>query len=315
MSGIKDKLHIIKKNLKNPGGLVFKICNYDHYQFAPLFSDKLYIKCYYERFMKKKLTSKQLKCPRTFNEKLNWRKLYDRQPIYTTMADKVDGKKYIENIVGGQYIIPTIGIYDSVDEVPFDKLPEQYVIKCSHDSGSIYICRDKATFDVEKVKADFRVKLKRNFYWASREWQYKNIKPRVIVEKYIHDSSDNYPMDYKFYCFDGKVHYLEVDFNRFTEHKANYYNRDFEPVKFNEVSLFPDKDVLIEKPNQYEKMLEIAEKLSKGISHLRVDLYYINSHIYVGELTICSGGGVSPYLNNGDEILGDCWILPKKSRR
>lgn len=314
MSLILNKLHQIKKNILDPSRLVFKICNYDHYQFAPFFSDKLYIKCYYKRFMGEKLTNEQLRNPKTFNQKLNWLKLNDRNPIYTVMADKVEGKNYISEKVGSEYLIPTIGVYDTVDDVPFESLPDQFVIKCTHDSGSTFICKDKKAFNVEKVKNELAIKLRRNFYWASREWQYKNIKPRIIVEEYICDEQGNYPMDYKFYCFNGKVHYLEVDFNRFTKHQANYYDRNFKDAGFNEKSLLPEKPVIIEKPEEYELMVELAEKLSENTPQLRVDLYYVKGKIFVGELTVCSGGGVSPYTNNGDRIMGDCFELPKQSK-
>ena len=319
MSGIKEKLHTIKKNLKNPGGLVFKICNYDHYQFAPFFSDKLYIKCYYKRFMGKKLTSKQLKNPRTLNEKINWLKLYDRNPIYTVMADKVAGKEYITKIIGSEYVIPTIGVYYSVDKVPFDDLPEQYVIKCNHDGGSTYICKDKQTFNVDEVKNELRLKLKRNFFWASREWQYKNIKPCILVEQYLYDQDGNPPSDYKFFCFNGKAKYIEVVMDRFQNHREVYFTRDYELAGFGDIHYFSDDTVFLEKPEQLEKpdyfdeMINIAEKLAKNIPLVRVDLYYSNNHIYVGELTLRPNGGVGPFSGKGDEIMGECLVLPPRN--
>ena len=321
MSVIKEKLHILKKNIKDPGRLVFKICNYDHYQFAPFFSDKLYIKCYYKRFMGKKLTSNQLKHPKTFNEKLNWLKLYDRNPLYTTMADKVEGKKYIIKRIGSKYVIPTIGVYDSVDDIPFDDLPERYVIKCNHDSGSVYICQSKSTFDIEIVKNDLRKKLQRNAYWASREWQYKNIKPQIIVEELLLDDKGNPPSDIKLFCFNGKVHYIEMVIDRFNNHKDIYLTREFESAGFGEIDFNSTEPTLVErpedlqKPKKFDEMINIAENLSHNIPLLRVDLYYANNQIYVGEMTFRPNGGVRPLSGNGDEIMGDLLVLPKKRRK
>lgn len=321
MSVIKEKLHIIKKNIQDPSGLVFKICNYDHYQFAPLFSDKLYIKAYYKRFMGKKLTSKQLRNPKTFNEKLNWLKLNDRKPLYTSMADKIEGKKFIAEKVGIEYVIPTIGVYDSVDKIPFDDLPDQYVIKCNHDSGSVYICQSKSTFDIEKVKNELRKKLKRNAYWASREWQYKNIKPRIIIEELLLDEKGNPPSDIKFFCFNGTVYYIEMVIDRFNNHKDIYLTREFESAGFGEISFNSTEPSLIEKPKdlqkpkKYNEMINIAERLSHDIPVLRVDMYYANNQVYVGEMTFRPNGGVRPLSGNGDEIMGELLVLPKKSRR
>lgn len=321
MSVIKEKLHVIKKNIQDPSGLVFKICNYDHYQFAPLFSDKIYIKAYYKRFMGKKLTSKQLRNPKTFNEKLNWLKLHDRNPLYTTMADKVEGKKYIADKIGGEYVIPTIGVYDSVDKVPFDDLPEQYVIKCNHDSGSTFVCRDRTTFDERRIKKELYNCLKKNYYWASREPQYKEIKPRVVVEKYMEECENGKSevvglTDYKFYCFNGKARYLYVS-KGLENHKTTklcFLNIDWTLARFQRMDykLFNN---LPEKPKQYSKMIEIAEMLSTNIPFLRVDLYEINQKIYVGELTFFPGGGVSPYTNDGDEIMGSLLVLPSKRNK
>lgn len=320
MSKIINVLYRAKKNIMDPGRLVFKICNYDHYQFAPFFSDKLYIKAYYKRFMGKKLTSKQLKHPQTFNEKINWLKLYDRNPIYTVMADKVTAKNYIAKKIGSEYIIPTIGVYDSVDKVPFDDLPKQYVIKCNHDGGSTFICKNKNTFDVEKVKKELEIKLKRNYFWASREWQYKNIKPCILVEQYLYDQNGNPPSDYKFFCFNGKARFIEVVIDRFGNHKEVYFNRNYELAGFGDIHYYSDENIILKKPGQLEKpdyfdeMMAIAEKLSNNIPLVRVDLYYSNNRIYVGELTLRPNGGVGPFSGSGDETMGNCLLLPTKKK-
>lgn len=312
MSATKDRLHKIKKIIMRPEIIVFNICNYDNYQFAPFFSDRFYIKCFYKRYMRKKLN---LNNPQTFNEKLQWLKLYNRYSEYTIMADKANGKKFISDKIGHEYLVPTIGVYESVDKVPFSELPDKYVIKCTHDSGSTFICTDKNSFEIDKVKFELSKKLKRNYYWASREPQYKNIKPQIIVEEFLCDEYGHYPLDYKFFCFGGKVRFFKIDFNRFSNHRANYYNRDFVLQDFGEKFLAPDPSIKMDRPEQFDKMVEIAEKLSKDMPFLRVDFYYINKCIYVGELTFFPAGGVGPLTEDGDEIMGELLVLPKKKRK
>lgn len=306
---IKNKLHQIKKEMQRPEQTIVNICNYDNYKFAKFFSDKLYIKCFYKKHLHKKLN---LKNPQTFNEKLQWLKLYDRQPEYTKMADKATMKEYITDILGSGYVIPTIGVYDSVDDVPFERLPEQYVIKCTHDSGSTFICKSKANFDIENVKKELAQKLKTSYFWYSREWPYKNIKPRIIVEEYLCDENGDYPLDYKLFCFNGKMQLFKVDYDRFTDHKANYYNRNGEFQNFGEYWYKPDETIDLEKPEKFEQMIEIADKLSVGIPFLRVDFYYVYNQIYIGELTFFPAGGAGLLTGNGDIEIGKMLKLPKR---
>ena len=253
-------------------------------------SDKTYVKMLYRLEMGKKL---DLTSPRTFNEKLQWLKLYNRKPEYTNMVDKYEVKKYIEKVIGKEYIIPTLGIYDKFDDIDFSKLPNQFVIKCTHDGGSIFICKNKKDFDIESARKKINKKLKMNYYYHEREWPYKNVKPRIIIEKYMEDKNDKELRDYKFYCFDGYVKALLVATNRQSETEELAF--DYFDNKYNHLKLtnhwHPNAKTIPHKPKQFEKMVELASKLSKGFPHIRVDFYEVNGEIYFGELTFFDMGG------------------------
>ena len=307
-----EKLYNIWKYIKRPEDFVYKICTYDNYRFAPLVPDKIYLKCLFKKLMKKKLS---LTNPTTFSEKLQWLKLYDRQPEYAIMADKIAAKKYVSEKIGVEYIIPTIEVYNSASEIPFEELPERYVIKCSHDSGSVFICNKDVGINSEEIKKAISKSLNTNFYWSSREWVYKNIKPRVIIEEFITDKSGTCPVDYKFFCFNGKMEVFKIDYNRFTKRAANYYDKDCNLLDFGKINSIPDPSIKLELPENFEEMVAITEKLSSGIPFLRVDLYSVNNHIYFGEMTFYPSSGIEPFTGNGDFIMGEMLKLPKKKRR
>lgn len=242
--------------------------------------DSEYLKILYWIRMGKKLN---LKDPKTFNEKLQWLKLHDRKPEYTRMVDKYEAKRYVAERIGGEYIIPTIGVWDRFEDIDFDALPEQFVLKCTHDSGGLAICRDKGSFDKEKARRKIEQSLKRNYYWAGREWQYKNVKPRIIAEKYMEDTAGDALTDYKYFCFYGepKVMYISKDHGK--DPRTDFFDMDYNhlPIRARD----PHAQIPPSKPEQFEKMQELAKILSKDIPHLRVDFYLINGEIYVGELT------------------------------
>ena len=311
-NSLKERLYDFKKELTRPEKTVYNICMYGRHQFAPLFSDQFYLKCLYKKHLHK---IPDLQHPTTFNEKLQWLKLYDRNPNYIQMADKVGTKKYVSQMIGEEYIIKTIGVYNSVEEVHFESLPEQFVIKCTHDSGSTFICKNKDKFDFQKAKKELSLRLKKNYFWESREWPYKNIKPRIIVEEFLIDEERDFPLDYKFFCFNGKMEFFKVDFNRFTNHRANYYDKDLVLQPFGEKFLPPDESIDFKAPEDFDKMVNIVERLAKNIPFIRVDLYYVNNRIYVGELTFFPAGGVGILTGEGDEIMGKLIILPEKAIR
>jgi len=236
----------------------------------------------------------KFKMPRTYNEKLQWLKIHDKKCDYTKLVDKIEVKEYIASTIGEEYIIPTIGIWNTFEEISFEKLPNQFVLKCSHDSGTVILCTDKAKFDLKQAEKKIKLALKRNYYWLWRELPYKNVEPRILAEEYIVDESESELKDYKFFCFHGKVEYIQVHFDRFRDHKRNTYNRDWDLQDFG-IGYPPDKEQTIRRPLNLDKMIDISETLSNGIAHLRVDLYSVNGQIYFGELTFFHGGGFLPF--------------------
>ena len=231
-----------------------------------------------------------LDAPQTLNEKLQWLKIYDRKPIYTKMADKYEVRKIIAEQVGEEYLIPLLGVWDRFDDIDFDRLPDKFVLKCTHDSGGLTICADKAKFNKEVARKKIEHCMSRNYYNNSREWPYKDIKPRIIAEAYMVDESGWELKDYKIFCFNGVADYVEVDFNRYIKHKLNPYDFDWNPLNFCDSSK-NDYNANIPKPKRLMDMKAIAEKLARDTDFLRVDFYSIGDFIFIGELTLCPGSG------------------------
>ena len=273
--------------------------------------DEIYLKINFRIQTNKKLN---LENPITYNEKLQWLKLNDRNPIYTKLVDKYEVRKYITQSIGEEYLIPCLGIYNEFDEINFDLLPPKFVLKCTHDSGSVILCKDKKTFDTEKANRILTKKLKQNHYNGGREWPYKHITPRIICEEYIVDEYENDLKDYKIFCFNGKPKLIQVDYNRFTNHKRNLYTTNWE---FIDASIqYPnDRNVNIEKPKSLEKMLNLATILSQSYPHVRVDFYNINEKIYFGELTFYHESGFAKYEPKELENLMGSWITLEKDAR
>ncbi len=273
-------------------------------------SDEKYVKLAYNSIFDKPLN---LNNPQTFNEKLQWLKLYDRQSIYTTMVDKHAVKDYVANIIGKEYIIPTLGVYDKFEDIDFSKLPNQFVLKCTHDSGGLVIVKDKSKLDIKKAKKKINRCLKCNYYYRNREWPYKNVKPRIIAEKYMVDSTNDYLPVYKFFCFDGKPMIIQAIQND----KQPNETIDYFDINWNLLSLkqnFPNSKTHLIKPKLLDEMLLLCQKLSKGHSFIRVDLYSINEKIYFSEFTFFSDGGLMPFEpKEWDKKLGDYIVLPKKT--
>lgn len=271
-------------------------------------SDERFIKwSYYLKFHKKL----NLDNPQTYNEKMQWLKLNDRREEYTKMVDKYEAKEYVASIIGDEYIIPTLGVYNSFDDIDFDLLPDQFVLKCTHDSGGISICTDKKTFDYKKAKKLLTRNLKRNPFWYNREYPYKNIKPRIIAEKYMVDESGWQLKDYKVFCFNGEPQFVEVDYDRYVGHKLNVYDLNWNYIDFYMTSP-NDASVEIPKPKCLNRMIELAEVLSRGLINVRVDFYSIGEKLYFGELTLTPGSGhIDFHPKEYDLILGKKLILPK----
>ena len=251
--------------------------------------------------------------PQTFNEKLQWLKLHDRRPEYTMMVDKYAVKKYVAKRIGKQYIIPTLGVWDKFDDIDFAKLPDQFVLKCTHDSGGLVICRDKANFNIQDARKKINRCLKHNYFWGCREWPYKNVKPRIIAEKYMEDEILSELRDYKFFCFDGKPMLLFIASDR---HKNCETKFDFFDIDFNYLNItngHPNSKNHPKKPLNFNLMVELSKKLSKNIPHVRVDFYEINGNVYFGELTFYHWSGLVKFNpSEWDLKLGKMLKLPKK---
>jgi len=261
---------------------------------ARLYPDKFYLKAYYRLKTGSKLNLKE---PKTFNEKLQWLKLYDRKPEYTQMVDKAAAKEYVAKIIGDEYIIPTLGIWEKFEDIDLDKLPNQFVLKTTHDSGGVVVCKDKKKFDINYAEKKLSSHLSNKPYYITREWPYKYVKPKIIAEKLISNNNGNELLDYKLYCFNGKVKCILVCSNR-DEAKKNlcldFYDLNWNrmPFKFIEYS---NNENFFAKPDNLGLMLEFSERLSRNIPHVRIDFYEANGHLYFGEITFTTTSGYSDY--------------------
>ena len=247
--------------------------------------------------------------PQTYNEKLQWLKLYNRKPEYTQMVDKYEVKKYISDLIGEEYIIPTLGIWDRFEDIDFDKLPNQFVLKCTHDSGGLVICQDKSKLDIVAARKKINKSLNRNYYYMHREWPYKDVKPRIIAEQYMVDESGYELKDYKFFCFDGEVKALFIATDRCVEGeetKFDFFDADFNHLPF--TNGHPNANREIKKPLSFDEMKALASKLSNGFPHLRVDFYDINGKIYFGELTFYHWSGLTPFVPEEWDYTFGSWI-------
>ena len=273
-------------------------------------SDETILKMQFKTKMGEKLN---LENPKTFNEKLQWLKLYDRNPTYTELVDKYKVRKYISDNIGDEYLIPLIGVWNKFEEIDFSKLPNQFVLKCTHDSGGLIICTDKNKLDIEAARKKINRCLKRNHYYAGREWPYKNVKPRIICEKYMVDESGIELKDYKFMCFNGEVKCSFVCLNRNSPNGLNvdFYDMDWNSMPFERH--YPSSGSTIPRPKNFDKMIEIAENLSKNIPFVRVDFYEVDEQLYFGELTFYPGAGFEKFSPESYDYLLGSWIkLPSE---
>ena len=249
--------------------------------------DKTYLSFLYRLKIGKKLNWDD---PKTFNEKLQWLKLYNRKPEYTRMVDKYEAKDYVAGIIGKEHIIPTLGVWEKFDDIDFSALPDKFVLKCTHDSGGLVICKDKSKFDKNAARKKINKSLRTNYYLRGREWPYKDVKPRILAEEYFVDESGDGLQDYKFFCFDGEPQFMFIATGR-ANHKTCFdffdMNFDWIPVKQH----YPNAIVTPRKPKQFEKMKQLAAQLSKDFKHVRVDFFQVGDKVYFGELTFFHFGG------------------------
>ena len=269
---------------------------------------------YLRRLFRAKVgTEPDFKNPKTFNEKLNWLKLHDRNPLYGLLADKYEVKQYVADRIGAQYVIPTLGVWDRFDEIPFDSLPDAFVLKCTHDSGGLVICRDKNSLNRETARAKIEKSLVNNYYYLGREWCYKDIKPRIIAEQYMEDPVTKELRDYKFFCFDGVVKALFIATDRQSKSSTTF---DFFDADFNHLDVrqgHPNAKVVPEKPKCFDEMMRLSQVLSEGFPHVRVDFYEVDGKVYFGELTFYHFDGLMPFDPPEWDLTFGKWLrLPGK---
>lgn len=250
--------------------------------------------------------------PQTFIEKLQWLKLYNRRPEYTQMVDKYAVKEYVANIIGEEYIIPTLGVWDSVDEIDFESLPNQFVLKTTHGGGGggVVVCKDKSKLDIQKCKKQLQQSMDSCIYRGLREWPYRDVPHRIIAEQYLADESGQLP-DYKFFCFNGVVKYCQVITDRYSDMKIYFFDHNWNYLNF--AGLYTERNCKIEqknetliKPIHYSEMLHIAKRLSENLPFVRVDLYNIKGKIYFGEITFFPASGFGFFTSDEwDSKMGD----------
>ncbi len=288
------QINIIKKL---PYKIIFSLGMHGKFRFL---SDETYLNLMYYCVFGRKLN---LNNPQTFNEKIQWLKLYNHNPLYTKLVDKYEVKSYVSSLIGEEHVIPTLGVWNSFDEIDFNTLPEKFVLKCTHDSGGLVICRDKSKLNYRVVKKKIEHSLKQNYYWIGREWPYKDVKPRIIAEQYMENINESSLIDYKFYCFNGIPKFLYVS-QGLEDHRtarisfltlewkfAPYQRSDY--CSFDEVPAMPVK---------FDGMIDVCKILSRKMQFLRVDLYEINGKIYFSELTFSPSSGFMPLKRKEHDI-------------
>lgn len=298
---IKDITKKIFKIVKNPNLVVVYFGSRGHFRWIP---DETYVSILHKARMNEKLN---LDKPSSYNEKLQWLKLYDRRPCYKNMTDKYQVRKFIASKIGANYLIPLLGMWEKFEDIDFSMLPESFVLKCTHDSGSTVICKNGEGINYKKLRKHFSKKLKFDYYYGSREWNYHDIHPRIIAEKYMVDESGSELKDYKIFTFGGKARLIQVDYGRFTNHMRNFYTTEWQYLNVT-CKVPTDPMHKISKPRKLDEMIRLAEILSEGIPHVRVDFYIINDNIYFGELTFHHSGGQETFLPKSFENEMGSWI-------
>lgn len=311
MSKLDTALSLLTQNRKQFPYAIFR--NLTHRGLTKWIPDKPYLQIAFRLSMGKKL---HLDNPKSFNEKLQWLKLYDHKPEYITFVDKYRVREYISETIGEEYLIPLLGKWDSFNEINVDELPNQFVLKCNHDSGSVIVCRDKSKLNFDEARKKLESALKGNGYWFCREWPYKDIKPCIIAEQYMEgefhtNSNVTGLLDYKFYCFNGEPRFLYVGYADIIDgvkhDRLTYFDLEWHKTAFKR----PDHEELpfhIEKPTNFDEMIAVSKRLSENIPFVRVDLYSINNHVYFSEMTFFPGAGLAPFYPEEWEYMLGSWI-------
>ena len=297
---IKTKIKTATSFINNPKKMLYPAAQNGFFKWIP---DKYFLKILYWAELDRRL---DLNDPTLFSEKIQWLKLHDRNPNYTYLVDKFLVKSIVSTKIGSEYIIPTLKYWDSVEEIDFDCLPNSFVIKCNHDSGGIFICKDKRTQDISLLKKRIMIRFERNAYYSGREWPYKNISKRIIAEELLNDPNHYDLIDYKFYCFNGIPRYCQVIQNRSTNETIDFYDMEWRYQPFTGLGINSKQGDPIDKPLRFETMKNMAEKLAEGTMFVRIDLYNIDGKIYFGEYTLYPKSGFGRFTPDEWNIkLGD----------
>lgn len=253
--------------------------------------------------------------PKTYNDKMSWLKLYYHKAIFTKMVDKYGVKEYVTERLGSdKYVIPAYGVYNTFDDIDFEKLPNEFIMKCTHDSGSQIVCRDKVAFNKTKARAILEKGMKRDYFWHNREWPYKNVPRKILIEKFVPQLGNDESIEYKVTCCDGKVKFITVCTGPAHEEPERRHNDHFD-TEWNRINfevVFSKSPYPIKKPSMLKELIEMSEKLAEGLPYLRVDWYDVDGDILFGELTFYTWGGAcvfKPWSFN--EVLGSWITLPE----
>ncbi|MFX4263244.1 ATP-grasp fold amidoligase family protein [Pelotomaculum propionicicum] len=292
-------LNSVLKLIKKPQKIVRYLGNKNFFCWL---SDTNYLKLIYRCETGKKLN---LDKPLTFNEKLQWLKLYDRNPEYCTYVDKFEVRSYIKNTIGEKYLIPLIDVYDKTIDIPWDTLPDRFVLKCTHGSGCNIICYDKSRLNIEESTVNLNRWMKMSWYWFGREWPYKNLKSRIVCETFISDT-DKTPDDYKVLCFNGKAKLIEVHIDRYGNHTQDFYDSEWNKTTISQGS--PTSKFVCDKPPQLKKMIQLSEQLASNMRHVRIDWFVVQDKLYFGEITFYDSSGFDLFGNEEDDYLLGSWI-------
>ena len=302
----------MEKTLKNKIKSFLKRCDFiikthdsiKEFYYRHVISDEELIR---KKFKKRLGREVDLENPIKFNDKLQWLKLNWHDPVATKCADKYEVREIIKEKIGEEYLNELIGVYESVDEIDIDKLPDKFVLKGTHGSGFNIICKDKSKMNWDEEFKKMRRWLRTNYYLQNREWVYKDQKPRIICEKYLEEKETGQLRDYKFHCFNGEPKFVQVDFDRFNDHKKNIYDTNWEliEVEFN----YPyDSSITIEKPKKFDEMKNLSKTLSKDFPYSRIDFYYLNDTIIFGEITFFPASGMGPFRPEQFEMEIGSWL-------
>ena len=301
------KMKKFRELIKNPRKIIAALARRGMFRWL---TDQQYLGLIYRMRIGKKLNLKQ---PASFNEKLQWLKIHERKPEFTRMVDKYEAKKYVAERIGEQYIIPTLGVWDRFEDIDFKTLPNQFVLKCTHDSGGLVICTDKSKLDMAAAKKKITRALKKNYYYLGREWPYKNIKPRIIADQFLNDGNKKELIDYKVLCFNGKAKCIFTCTDRFSEDglKVTFYDLDWNRMPFERH--YPADRKAISAPKSLNVMIDLAEKLARDLTFVRIDFYEADGKPYFGEITLSPGSGCEEFTpDEWDYRLGDWIRLPER---